>query len=64
MTLVTDYMSEESVTVTVDTDASEAATRMFELGLRHLPVLEAGRPVGMLSSKDLLVLEARPAGVR
>ena len=36
--------------------------RMLDLGLRHLPVVEGGRVVGMVSATDLLVLVAWPAG--
>jgi len=34
---------------------------MLDLGVRHLPVVEGGRVVGMVSATDLLVLVAWPA---
>lgn len=59
------YMTREPVTITPDTDAAQAAATMLNLGVRHLPVTEAGRPIGMLSSRDLLSLEAwNSMGVR
>lgn len=62
---VGEYMTREPVTITPDTQASQAAATMLNLGVRHLPVTDAGRPVGMLSSRDLLSLEAWNAmGVR
>jgi len=61
--LVNDYMSDGSVTVSLDDDISVAATKMFAIGCRHLPVVDSGRIVGMVSARDLL-LEAARAGAR
>jgi CBS domain-containing protein len=48
-----------------DEDAQEVAGRLLELGVRHLPVVERGAVVGMLSVRDLLVLAAwQPAQAR
>lgn len=64
-TAVRSYMTEEPVTVTPETDAAKAAATMLNLGVRHLPVVEGGQVVGMVSSRDLLSLEAWNAiGVR
>jgi len=57
-TPVADYMTAEPVTVSPDTEASAAAAAMLDLGVRHLPVMEEGRVVGMVSSRDLLSIEA------
>jgi CBS domain-containing protein len=61
--LVKDYMSDGSVTATLDDDISVAATKMFAIGCRHLPVVDSGRLVGMISARDLL-LQAASAGIR
>lgn len=48
------YMTADPATIGPDDDVSRAAGLMVRLGVRHLPVVEAGRPVGMLSARDLL----------
>jgi len=45
-----------------DEPVSVAALRMVGGGLRHLPVVENGRVVGMLSARDLLALDLPPGG--
>ena len=52
------YMTEEPITVTLETDAASVAATMLNLGVRHLPVEHAGQVIGMVSSRDLLSLEA------
>jgi CBS domain-containing protein len=37
--------------------AAVVARRMLDAGVRHLPVVEQGRPVGMVSMRDLLAVE-------
>ena len=53
---VFDYMTETPCTVKPDDDCSVAATEMLAAGCRHLPVMEGGRLVGMVSARDLLPL--------
>lgn len=43
----------EIVSAAPDTTLGEVRTRMEELGVRHMPVLEGDRVVGMLSDRDL-----------
>lgn len=56
---VVDYMSESPVTVSLDDDSAVAATRMLAIGCHHLPVLDGGRLVGIVSAADLILLAAR-----
>ncbi len=53
MLLVRDSMAKEVVTVGPETTAVEALALCRENGIRHLPVLEGGRLVGMISDRDL-----------
>jgi CBS domain-containing protein len=55
-TLVRDRMTAAPATVAPDDDLATAARTMAELGVRHLPVVDGGRLVGMLSIRDLLKL--------
>jgi len=47
-------MVRDPVTVQVDDDVSQALQIMLWRGLRHLPVLRAGRLVGIVSERDIL----------
>lgn len=60
-TTVSDYMSRDPVTADLKEDSVEVAERMASNGFRHLPVVEHGRLIGMVSARDLLRLVARPA---
>ena len=55
-TSVAAWMTREPETVTVDERARSAATTMVRGGFRHLPVLEDGHPVGIVSIRDLMRL--------
>ena len=58
--LVDEWMSRNPVCVEPEADSADVAARMLELGLRHLPVWEEGRVIGMVSSRDLLEADAWP----
>jgi CBS domain-containing protein len=55
--LVREFMSDDLLTADVEEEAREVAHRMLDAEIRHLPVAEAGRLVGMISMRDLLDLE-------
>ena len=55
------YMTENPATVNLDDDSRDVARRMIDLGVRHLPVVDGGRVVGVVSARDLLALEAQTA---
>ena len=50
---VREWMTEEPVTATESTTAEEAARTMLENNFRHLPVVEGGRAVGIVSIRDV-----------
>lgn len=60
-TNVSEYMSPGLVTAGLDEDSMEVAERMVRHGFRHLPVVEDGKLVGMVSARDLLQVEAWPS---
>ncbi len=63
--LVAEWMSSDPVTTGPEEDSMDVARRMVEGGFRHLPVIEDGKMIGMVSARDLLQLEAwPPAGFR
>lgn len=52
------YLRVAPASAAPDEDAQEVVDRMLDLGVRHLPLVEDGEVVGMLSVPDLLVLAA------
>jgi CBS domain-containing protein len=55
---VDEYMTEGPITVASGDDAGLAARRMVAHGIGHLPVLDAGSAIGMVSRGDLLAIGA------
>ncbi|HET8542323.1 MAG TPA: CBS domain-containing protein [Anaeromyxobacter sp.] len=54
---VQEYMSVAPVVVSSDRTLAEARRLMRERNIRHLPVVDAGRLVGVVSQRDLYLLE-------
>ncbi len=52
-------MSRQPWTIRADAKLSQAKNLMREHRIRHLPVLEGGKLIGMLSERDMLVFERR-----
>lgn len=52
------YMSESPVTVGPQVSMAEAHTIMREQRVRHLPVMQGGRLIGVVSARDLALVEA------
>ncbi|SMB93826.1 CBS and ACT domain-containing protein [Deinococcus hopiensis] len=51
--LVSDWMTQDPMTVTPDTSVMEALKILKERGFRRLPVVEGGRLIGITTRKDL-----------
>jgi len=51
---VAEIMTTSPVSCTPDTSVSKAQQAMVAYNIRHLPVVKDGRPVGMISSRDIL----------
>jgi CBS domain-containing protein len=51
---VREWMTEEPVTASSETSAEEAVKTMLEHGFRHLPVVEEGRTVGVVSLREVV----------
>lgn len=54
---VDEFTSVEPVTVSLGTSTMEASRLMEAHNIRHLPVLENGCPVGIVSKRDISILE-------
>ena len=50
---VADWMTHDPQTVDASTDVRTARNTMLDGGFRHLPVLDAGRLVGIISIRDI-----------
>jgi len=53
-TVVADWMTRDPDTLDSDETTRQAATLMIHGGFRHLPIMEGGEVVGMLSIRDLM----------
>jgi len=53
-TMVRDVMTREPVTVGPDEPLGAALLLMHEQGFRHAPVIEDGRPIGVVSARQAL----------
>lgn len=58
---VREWMSPDPVTVTSQTSVGEARQQLSDHGFRHLPVVDRGRLVGILSDRDVAL---NPRAVR
>jgi len=53
-TRLSDVMTPCPITVDLDTSVRDALRRMFCNGLRHLPIVEGGKVVGVVSMRDFM----------
>ena len=51
---VREWMTVDPMTATEETSADEAMRTMLEQGFRHLPVVEEGRTIGVVSLRELM----------
>jgi len=58
-TPVSGYMTPAPAVLGPDSDLAQAAHTMLELGVRHVPIVDHGRLVGVLSIRDLLDAETQ-----
>jgi CBS domain-containing protein len=50
---IVSWMTPDPKTVTPDADSDQALKTMLDNGFRHLPVVEGGKVVGVVSMRDL-----------
>ena len=63
---VSEWMTKQPETVEPDESTDHAASLMIHGGFRHLPVVEGGRAIGILSIRDLMRValhDSAPRGV-
>ena len=63
---VSEWMTKQPETVEPDESTDQAASLMIHGGFRHLPVVEGGRAIGILSIRDLMrvaLQDSAPRGV-
>ena len=54
------YMTPAPHTISPRRSLAAARARMVETSVRHLPVIDGGRIVGLISERDLLMVESLP----
>jgi CBS domain-containing protein len=52
--VVSDWMSDAPDTFSPDVDVEEAAAWLLEVGYRHMPVMDDGELLGIVSIRDIL----------
>ena len=57
---IDEFMSETLITIAPDLPINDAKERMAENGIRHVPVVEGSRLIGILSARDILIFESIP----
>lgn len=57
---IREFMSEQPITIGKDQTVAFANRRMHEAGVRHLPVLDQGKVIGMISERDIALIEGLP----
>ncbi len=62
--LISEHMTKSPLTVATDAPLLEAREILREHGIRHLPVLEGKKLVGILSDRNLKEALASPGGER
>ena len=50
---VREWMTSDPITLSPDASADEAAKIMLDNGFRHVPIVEEGRAVGIVSIRDV-----------
>jgi CBS domain-containing protein len=50
---VREWMTSDPITLSPDASAAEAAKIMLDNGFRHVPIVEEGRAVGIVSIRDV-----------
>src|SRR5438046_6870581 len=58
---IVSWMTHNPTTVAPDVDAEDALRTMLDSGFRHLPVVENGKVIGMVSMRDLAGYTKRSA---
>jgi Predicted signal-transduction protein containing cAMP-binding and CBS domains len=59
---VAGYMTDDPIVASPDDGVEEVVARMLTIGVRHLPVVENGRVLGVVSVRDLLEASAVRGG--
>jgi acetoin utilization protein AcuB len=62
-TTIRAYMTESPHTIAPNATMAAAHAMMRGNGIRHLPVLDGGRLVGLISQRDLAIMESLPGVV-
>lgn len=58
--IVQDHMTASPITIPADLSMHDAAERMFDNKIRHLPVIDNGHVVGIISDRDIAVVDTLP----
>lgn len=60
MPTIAECMTRDPVTIPSDLSLADALLRMFDHGIRHLPVIDQGHVVGIVSERDIAMVTGIP----
>lgn len=60
MKAIKDYMTPSPHTIGMEQTVAKAEEMMNKYGIRHLPVLEGGKLIGVVTNRDVLLMKSFP----
>lgn len=57
---ISECMTRDPITIPSDLSLADASLRMYDYGIRHLPVMDQGHVAGIVSERDIAMITGIP----